>query len=284
MLEVLTAVGIIGVLVALLLPAVQSSRESARRIQCASNLRQVGLGLQAHESVHGEFPAVLFHVDILPYIEQGALHQEFTDPANLNMSARVEIAERSRVPLYLCPSDLAGDGVAATNYMCNFGSGSIRSNPNGFFRAFPQTGVRASEIVDGLSTTAAVSEALLPVVETRLRIAWRTIPYEADLDALADRCERLPADPAALGYSGPGRGAPWAGWTNAIWYNHLLPPNRPSCTNNAETYCSIYNSSSMHPGGVLLLYGDGHVTFENEAIDRAVWREIGSRIARANPE
>jgi hypothetical protein len=168
--------------------------------------------------------------------------------------------------------------------MCNFGSGSIRLNPNGFFRMFPETGVRASEVRDGLSNTAAVSEALLPTMETRLRICWRTIPYTDDLDELADRCERLPLDPKAMGYSGPSRGAPWAGWTNAIWYNHLLPPNRPSCTNNTTVFQSIYNSSSMHPGGVLLLYGDGRVTFENEAIDRAVWREIGSRVAQAPPE
>jgi prepilin-type processing-associated H-X9-DG protein len=58
----------------------------------------------------------------------------------------------------------------------------------------------------------------------------------------------------------------------------MLPPNRPSAArNNDSPRVGCYTAVSMHPGGANALYGDGHVDFVSEAIDREVWRELGSR-------
>jgi prepilin-type processing-associated H-X9-DG protein len=102
-----------------------------------------------------------------------------------------------------------------------------------------------------------------------------------ELDAFADACERLPPSPADYGYRDQSaRGAPWHGKISPhISYNHVLPPNRPGCSNGGWTVGSCYPANSMHPGGANVLYGDSRVEFASEAVDRQVWRELGSRMA-----
>jgi len=80
LIELLVVVTIIGVLVAMLLPAVQSARESARRLKCTNNLKQLGVALQAYHESHGAFPYAAaggwghtWHAYILPQVEQQAL-------------------------------------------------------------------------------------------------------------------------------------------------------------------------------------------------------------------
>lgn len=60
-------------------------------------------------------------------------------------------------------------------------------------------------------------------------------------------------------------------------YNHVLPPNRPSCNNGQNVPTGAFTATSLHGGGVNLLIADGHVAFINEMIDRTVWRRIGAR-------
>jgi len=132
LIELLVVIAIIGVLVALLLPAVQSAREATRRIQCTNNLKQMGLALHNYENALGSFPSgeistlidptwkmpagncnaappergpgwSLFAL-MAPYIEQAALHNALNfsltipDPANLTV-------RETRISLFVCPSD-----------------------------------------------------------------------------------------------------------------------------------------------------------------------------------
>jgi len=120
--ELLVVIAIIGVLVALLLPAVQSAREAARRMQCSNHLKQMGLAVHNYESAHGVFPpggitvgpccgvpsGANWAIAILPYMEKQALYDlyDFTafneDPAN-------QAARETQVSTYVCPSDIETD-------------------------------------------------------------------------------------------------------------------------------------------------------------------------------
>jgi prepilin-type N-terminal cleavage/methylation domain-containing protein len=110
--ELLVVIAIIGVLVSLLLPAVQSARESARRMSCQNNLRQVALAVHNYHDTNKSFPPASTNstlsgssgfAAILPFIEQSALYSQYdfakgnSDPANLN-------AVSQRIKTYICPS------------------------------------------------------------------------------------------------------------------------------------------------------------------------------------
>ena len=120
--ELLVVIAIIGVLVALLLPAVQTAREAARRMKCGSHLRQIGLAMQNYNDVYRRYPSgfTRFHswgwgVMILPYLEQTNLHNQLaTDSGNwrpIDNGADPVLLSRlqTKIPLYRCPSDNAPD-------------------------------------------------------------------------------------------------------------------------------------------------------------------------------
>lgn len=150
--ELLVVLGIIGLLVALLLPQVRSAREPARRSQCMNNIKQISLALLAYESTHGHLPPA-YTVDeagnrlhswrtlILPYLDQQALYDSidlnkpWDDPANA--AARETIVE-----LYLCPS-FPGEELHATYYAV--------VGPDCAFTG--ETGRQLPEVKDNLANT-----------------------------------------------------------------------------------------------------------------------------------
>ena len=280
MVEVLVSITILGLLLAVIIPAVQAARESSHRSQCASQLREIGVALQSYEAAHKTFPAIDFHYPLLPHLGQQNIFNLV--PAE-NWSAdgilpTWELLPADPIATYVCPSDGAAQSAHVTNYMSNYGSGYMAPKEDGVFRL--GKGVRMTEISDGLSNTAAVAESLGSTPGGgRLRVVWSVVPGVVDLATLPDRCERLPIDPGHRGYRAVlARGIPWfAAMLHQIQYNHLLPPNRPSCINDLAPATSVLTATSAHRSGVNLLYADGHVKFESELTDRNVWREIGSR-------
>jgi len=106
--ELLVVIAIIGVLVALLLPAVQSAREAARRMQCQSHLKQVGIGIHNFDDTYKTLPhsrydnRYTWSVELLPFIEQKALFDQW----NLTKSyyAQTAVARETTVAVYFCPS------------------------------------------------------------------------------------------------------------------------------------------------------------------------------------
>lgn len=109
--ELLVVIAIIGILIALLLPAVQAAREAARRSHCSNNLRQIGLALHNHASSYRAWPTggttrngLSFHVDLLPFLELPSLYQQFDFSPGDYTDKNKLLPTLSPVPVFLCPS------------------------------------------------------------------------------------------------------------------------------------------------------------------------------------
>lgn len=189
LIELLVVIAIIGILVALLLPAVQAARESARSLQCRNNLKQIGLALHNYHGVHNCFPAGRMrsmvdgqgrcfsaYAHLLPYLEASNLFDQINFNANPDDPAANGTALSQTIPFFLCPSDpdrvlqssiVSGVIVnsAVHNYPLSTGTTypvSLR-NPGGVAVTgifFENSWLRLAEITDGTSNTVCVSETI----------------------------------------------------------------------------------------------------------------------------
>ncbi len=290
--ELLVVIAIIGILIALLLPAVQSAREAARCLQCSNNLKQWGLGMQLYENNFRYFPygtlsgsAILgtgdrpgrsvpasanvggpgasrrqtWIIALWPYIEQQALYNQYDFDYNFfndeNRSCVV-----AGVALYNCPSDIQGIWKADRyyrqrgNYLVNWGNGSFRQTESDFKGApfSMNKQYQLTDIRDGISNTMFMSETL---------------------KALADEAFDF-------------RGDVMNDDQSAAQYMTLFTPNSgvdsTRCVNAQQPApCQLGNKTylqarSHHPGGVNVLFGDGSVHFINDSIDLVTWKALGS--------
>ncbi len=296
LLELIVVLSIIAVLLALLFPAIQYARESARRATCVSNLKQIMTALQCYEGTNRCFPpspswgSYGVHSAILPYIEMQPVY-DLIDPNVMVDQAGPEIRGQ-RIEIYICPSDGSSGTfphAAPTNYAGNGGSGVQIFGYNGLFRPiespwkkYESGPVRAAEVSDGLSNTAAFAEILVgDNSQHRLRTNWKThtpLTAPSELEDFANACRSGAYVPGFPNGNYTRRGRVWAdGNLSRTLYNHILPPNCPSCTNAGDVQHGAYTAASAHSRGVQVAYADGHVVFVSEFIDVAVWRSAGSR-------
>jgi prepilin-type N-terminal cleavage/methylation domain-containing protein/prepilin-type processing-associated H-X9-DG protein len=314
--ELLVVVAIIGVLVALLLPAVQSAREASRRISCGNNIKQFGLALTNYHDnfrtypcgsmqdspLHG--PSSLFFM--LPYIEQKSVSDMYntgvTSGATVGTTVN-DLAAAIRPKIFVCPSEAnkRPDTVLGwTNYHSNYGSHVL--HPSGkrwdgvLCACFTITGVQArqairmAEVTDGTSNTAAMGE-VCNGPQTAYRIDKRTDCFERTGSVPTDhptlRQQLMSANwQTAVTAGQPGWGQPiwrWRGYPwreGSIWrtgYNHILPPNAACWRVNADWWQLATPPSSFHSNGVNMVYCDGSVRFANDSVDGAVFDALGSR-------
>jgi len=296
--ELLVVIAIIGILVALLLPAVQAAREAARRMSCSNNLKQMALAVQNyHDSFHA-FPyayqqGVSLHARILPFMEQSNVY----DLINLNVgwnNALNSAARNTPVKTFVCPSDTDRLPLALgarNNYYGNMGTTILYQAPsqvvgnsnygfqphNGAFSA--SVAVRFADVLDGTSNTAMFSEknkgdgsngVSSPDSDT---FQPGTYPGTAD-QAMADCLAVNPLDLSKQGYSNVG--APWLQpYHSTTVYYHVLTPNSRSCMFPPGRIATT--AGSRHPGGVGVALCDGSVRFVTKSINLAIWRAVGTR-------
>lgn len=308
--ELLIVIAIIGVLVGLLIPAVQSSRAAASRNACANNLRQIGLAAHNHESALGyfpngsvakEFPAsvvtpwTLYRwsalASLTPYLENTAAYNSLDLSVPLygtNFAVRPENVDAVRIFVaeFLCPSDVGrpvSEQFAPTNYAVCAGSGMQGGTPrdtDGIFYINSQTTV--SQIADGLSKTALAAESLLG----QPRTGNHDSQYEYKFMLSAPVSEAACASSTIWNYLDP-RGFAWVnGEYRCGLYNHWRTPNStmPDCMGvqvggGIKVQFTPYGwrtARSAHPGGVNLLLADGSLQFVADEIDADVWRALST--------
>ena len=260
--ELLVVIAIIGILIGMLLPAVQMVREAARRTACGNNLRQVGLALHSRMTAHGSFPAggiethfltpsprkqISWMVACLPYIEQNAVFDLFSYQQAYNSQAN-NAATSQIINTFICPS------VSRSFHS----TGDI--NENGAWDPGDNMGLTDYGGMHGLS-----KPPFLPF--TQQASPWVHVPqhrggmsYEIELrpvefsDGLSNtvmvtECVR-----------GNRFQSEWANGQNLFDQQHQNPIN---VSNNNEIY-------SEHPIGAMMLFGDGHVRLVAETIEQEV--------------
>jgi prepilin-type N-terminal cleavage/methylation domain-containing protein/prepilin-type processing-associated H-X9-DG protein len=308
--ELLVAISIIAVLLAITLPAIQGARERSRRMQCEARLKQFGLAIQAFEGTHGTYPtaqrvtksqpmvtsghAYAPHVFLLPYLDAQTLARKIDtsreqtyvrDPARLDETARTEL------PVFLCPSD-SGVRGNSYRYCTGTGPGSFESpiTPGGDGVFLLLKTYRAAEIRDGISSTIAMAEKLRSTGNLGVfgpEDYWYSGVFEVtgaipEADEMVTVCASLSGKPSV-----------WQPHVGGTWYltaydytlyNHAVTPNSRviDCStqlfyDTARSGDGVFKASSRHTGGVNCVFLDGHTRFVNDQIDLAVWRAVGTR-------
>jgi len=315
LIELLVVIAIIAILIAMLLPAVQAAREAARRMQCTNNLKQIGIALHHYHATIGSFPVGFCYAyrgvlaessplqyrwsalaQMTPYLEQtnlsNALNFDFPiahQPTGGNSAfwpyyPANTTAMGTRVSLFLCPSDGAtapDPSSGPVNYAFCSGNGSKggdATGANGTFILGPSLSV--ADLTDGSSNTVAASEQLLGITGPYTQTTPTPIP--SPLTRAVARVSVPPLSDRACAVAPNGwllnKGAGWwdGNYLNTL-YNHYLMPNakRPDCITYHNPGWKA--ARSLHPGGVNVLFCDGHVQFVKDSVSLTVWRGLATR-------
>ena len=298
--ELLVVIAIIGILVAMLLPAVQAARAAARRMQCTNHLKQIGLGLHNYHSGHNRLPPGALHdtligdwrlignnlhplVYILPHLEESELYEN-ADQDSIN-GAQPDLISGSAPSIYKCPSDpftdRYGGWIDRINYNSNFGPDPVR------YIQDPEC-----------SNVASIGNCT-----ERLR---RPGPFywisRTKLDHFTDGTSKTAVFAEALKGIEQDHRSQWLWTVEECTYTHHLTPNSSAgdviralgctATANAHIPCipgpwasvgaagvnmelSIV-ARSRHPGGVHMLMGDGSVHFVQDFIDLGIWQALAT--------
>lgn len=293
--ELLVVIAIIGVLVALLLPAVQAAREAARRMQCGNNQKQIALAIHNYHDTHGTLPwaasqgmGFTFHAHIYPFMEQTPLYniiqfQESGAGSNSTPNSTFSIVAKTVVKSLKCPSEKTGNvWVPTLNNLSNRAVGSYvgcvgsnvtndRAQPagtvdvrsgNGPMLVFHvastvnRTDVKFKDITDGLSNTFLGGESPFSVVSP-CTICDRLYAYSYDADAAN----------AASG----------SGDFSEVVCSTFYRMNRSMLKTSVPGDERELSFGSYHPAGCQMQLSDGSIRFVPESIDLNVWRAVGSR-------
>ncbi|HEV3203859.1 MAG TPA: DUF1559 domain-containing protein [Gemmataceae bacterium] len=265
LIELLVVIAIIGILIALLLPAVQKVREASNRTKCQNNLKQMGLAIHNYAGVRGQFPAAYqstgvepgwgWGATILPFMEQDNLYNtagvatlRFGGGAN---PAQPNAQTQTKLTLFRCPSDLGPDlnpfrlNHALSNYRAVAGPTFHQwFNPNEDLGGvmFQNSKVRITDVTDGTSNTLAAGECMFNQPVDKWAALW-------------------------AGMTGLRGGSVYI--SDVMWWvdNSTAQINGPA----PQAF------SSRHPGGALFVFCDGSVRFFHEGGNVDILRWLAGR-------
>jgi prepilin-type N-terminal cleavage/methylation domain-containing protein/prepilin-type processing-associated H-X9-DG protein len=261
--ELLVVIAIIGILIALLLPAVQAAREAARRTQCVNNLSQMILAVQNYNMTHSVYPpgtineegpiaseAQGYHHNwisqTLPYIEELNTYRHIDFSVGVYDDSNAEV-RKVNIAMLRCPSSPAPDEHTPTNYAgCHDPLETpIDADNKGVF--FLNSAVRYKDISDGSSQTIFIGEKLIEEGDT---LGW------------------MSGTRATLRNTGA--------LVNAehTRSNRGLAPQTPP---EAKGKLGVGGFDSYHPGGANFAFGDGSVRFLAETVEIETLQQLADR-------
>jgi prepilin-type N-terminal cleavage/methylation domain-containing protein/prepilin-type processing-associated H-X9-DG protein len=319
LIELLVVVFVIGLLLALLLPAVQSAREGARRARCVDHLKQIALAAHNFHDANDVFPpgasvgpsnasSLIF---LLPFSEGTTVYNAFNLSTDVTYGPENITARDVNVPVFLCPSDPSSgywqdtnpytlqpaDNMGLSNYYGNLGTNAWvyddfppqykDASQRGVFAVLSAT--RVGDIRDGTSQTALYAEIKRGSFPSSdgLDVTFVSDPDWASLaDPTTDPADLSP--PAAC--SNPPFPYGTYGITGLLYqsnssltclYTHSVPPNNPGRDCIQYPYLDRIHlaARSYHPGGVNLALCDGSVRFIKSTININAWKALGTRTA-----
>jgi prepilin-type N-terminal cleavage/methylation domain-containing protein len=311
--ELLVVIAIIGVMVGLLLPAVQAARESARRMSCGNNMKQLGLGLHNYESTYKRLPlnrswnghfgenppansrSLSWMVGVLPFIEQQAVYdiidfsfENGNDPRNGTvMNAPNPISNgavsRTVIPSYRCPSDGFSDPIMAGRANRDGGRQLAVNNYKGVAGANWGWGNFQVNTMPFAGTRWGLTNNGLDRGNGMLMRSNNTdhqTEFRHVTDGLSNTAMVGEAIPAFCTHT-------WWYWFNGSTATMGVPLNvRAQCANTGNRNQDLvncrgdwgnnYSFMSMHPGGGQFTMGDASVKFISDTIDLNIYRALGS--------
>lgn len=310
LIELLVVIAIIGLLIALLIPAVQGAREAARRAQWLNNLRQIGLAIFGYHDTVGTLPPGrkgccygTWQMYILPYIEQAALYNAYNQYGfNNNPDGTFSImgsalryyqppnftVTTSRLAAFTCPSDVPNApkqmnfrglkaSITAHNYACNWGN----------------TGMLQQASLNGVSFGGAPFSDILKG-KNRYGVPIPHGPTTTWASFQDGTSATLLAAEVVQGQGTDHRGLTW--WGEAAGFETYLGPNsqesdrfdyprlcqypygaNPPCAGVTTTSLpEMFASRSRHRGGVNVVLGDGSTRFIKDSINIGIWRALST--------
>jgi prepilin-type N-terminal cleavage/methylation domain-containing protein len=308
--ELLVVIAIIATLIALLLPAVQGVREAARRMQCANNLKQVAMALQAHTATHQAFPygtldemstnvrkRDTWMQQTWPFLEQMSLFQQYTAWTGEWVMDTPPAIKDAVIVTFVCPADpktpgFGGGGPFRSggygfqgNYVACAGNDYIELSRthmgyelvklNGIF--YGNSNTPPAAIRDGLSNTLLLSEVRIRGVGGR----GATDPGPFGDGAWGD----------GGGYWGGGQHAAY-GFSTMETPNSTVSdrtyackkaePGDPSCVSVGDSYQKLILARSHHVAGVNAALADGATRFVSDLIAPVVWKALATRAGAEN--
>ncbi|HPM82870.1 MAG TPA: DUF1559 domain-containing protein [Candidatus Anammoximicrobium sp.] len=296
--ELLVVIAIIGILVALLLPAIQAAREAARRTQCVNNLKQIGVGMHNHHDTLKSFPPGMgpygccwgtWQVLILRYMEQGIMTDEYinwggNDTTVVQVGGTTYTGTRygaapnttnvttKRFASFTCPSDRPNapiGGITSHNYAVNFGNTDYGRTAN----------------LNGVVHRGGPFSIAKYTAE----------PFKGKVmaDIIDGTSNTMMVGEVLQGTGSDLRGFTW--WADACQFTTYLPPNSRlpdriytagycvnlpdlnlPCAVSDATNPTMFASRSRHPGGVQVVMCDGATRFVSDSIDLAAWRAVST--------